>query len=123
MSNVFKDQSTFMKACGQSVTGNVEQFELYYKLIREEVDELQIAVDENNNVEKLDALIDILVVTVGAIHSLGADGEGAWKEVMRSNFSKIDKETGMVRKREDGKILKPINFSSPILTPFLKKHK
>ena len=52
---------------------------------------------------------------------MGADGEGAWKEVMRSNFSKIDKETGMVRKREDGKVLKPITYSPPNLVPFVTK--
>ena len=52
---------------------------------------------------------------------MGADAEGAWKEVMRSNLSKIDKETGMVRKREDGKVLKPIDYSPPDLALFVKK--
>jgi predicted HAD superfamily Cof-like phosphohydrolase len=69
----------------------------------------------------LDALIDILVVTVGAIHSMGADAEGAWKEVMQTNFAKIDKDTGKVRKREDGKVLKPTGWTPPNLKPFLEK--
>jgi alanine racemase len=68
---------------------------------------------------ELDALIDILVVTIGAIHSMGADAEGAWKEVMSTNFAKIDKETGKVRKREDGKVLKPTGWVPPNLEPFL----
>jgi len=72
-------------------------------------------------VEQLDALIDILVVTVGAIHSMGADGEEAWKEVMSTNFAKIDRETGKVRKREDGKVLKPVGWTPPNLEPFLSK--
>jgi predicted HAD superfamily Cof-like phosphohydrolase len=63
-----------------------------------------------------------MVVTVGAIHSAGFDGEGGWKEVMRSNFDKIDKETGMVRKREDGKVLKPVGWSAPDLRSFVKKN-
>ena len=84
-------------------------------------DELKEAIANNDKVEMLDALIDILVVTIGAIHSMGADGEGAWKEVMRSNFSKIDKDTGMVRKREDGKVLKPVDYSPPELAVFVKK--
>ena len=120
--NVFRDQEKFMKACDQTVDqNNYDQFDLYLKLIREEADELQTAVDSNDKIEQLDALIDILVVTVGAIHSMGADAEGAWKEVMRTNFAKIDKETGKVRKREDGKVLKPVGWTPPELAPFLKK--
>jgi predicted HAD superfamily Cof-like phosphohydrolase len=119
MSNVFRDQEKFMRACGQSVgEPNQSQYTLYKSLITEEFNELQ---DADNLVDELDALIDIMVVTIGALHSGGYDAEGAWKEVMRSNFSKIDKETGMVRKREDGKILKPITYSPPNLTPFITK--
>jgi len=118
MSNVFKDQSNFMRACDQSVTVmNEPQYAMYKNLIEEEFKELQDAFDME---AELDALIDILVVTIGAIHSAGFDGEGAWKEVMRSNFSKVS-DDGKVRKREDGKILKPIGYSPPDLTPFLRK--
>jgi predicted HAD superfamily Cof-like phosphohydrolase len=122
MPNVFKDQATFMRACDQTVGEfNVAQFNLYTKLIEEEFKELKVAVDNVDELETLDALIDILVVTVGAIHSMGADAEGAWREVMRSNLSKIDRDTGKVRKREDGKVLKPVNYSPPDLKPFLIK--
>jgi predicted HAD superfamily Cof-like phosphohydrolase len=111
-----------MRACDQSTDSyNKDQFKLYTDLIEEEVNELFVAVRDDNNVEKLDALVDILVVTIGAIHSMGADGEGAWKEVMRTNFAKIDKETGKVRKREDGKVLKPVGWTPPELEPYLKK--
>jgi predicted HAD superfamily Cof-like phosphohydrolase len=104
MTNPFRDQAKFMNACGQTVGNrNQDQFDLYLKLIQEEVEELQTAVNNNDRVEQLDALIDILVVTVGAVQSLGVDGEGAWKEVMITNFAKIDSLTGRVRKREDGK--------------------
>lgn len=120
--NPFRDQEKFMQACNQSVDrSNQDQFDLYLKLIAEEADELQQAVDTNDRVEQLDALIDILVVTIGAIHSMGADAEGAWKEVMRSNFAKIDSETGKVRKRDDGKVLKPLGWTPPDLTSFVKK--
>jgi predicted HAD superfamily Cof-like phosphohydrolase len=112
----------FMRACDQTVDhNNQNQFDLYLKLIKEEVDELQTAVDSNDKIEQLDALIDILVVTIGAIHSMGADAEGAWKEVMKTNFAKIDRESGKVRKREDGKVLKPIGWSPPNLKSFLSK--
>lgn len=116
MTNPFRDQEKFMKACDQSVTGDQKQFDMYMDLIDEEYKELKDAPDD---VEVLDALIDILVVTIGAIHSAGWDAEGAWKEVMQTNFAKIDKETGKVRKREDGKILKPLNWQPPNLEPFV----
>ena len=121
--NPFRDQEKFMRACDQSVDGsNESQFKLYVDLIDEEYnDELKLAIANNDQVEVLDALIDILVVTIGALHSMGADGEGAWKEVMKTNFAKIDKDTGKVRKREDGKVLEPLGWTAPVLAPFLKK--
>jgi predicted HAD superfamily Cof-like phosphohydrolase len=122
MSNVFRDQAKFMNACGQTVGNrNQDQFDLYLKLIQEEVSELQTAVDNNDRVEQLDALIDILVVTVGAVQSLGVDAEGAWKEVMSTNFSKIDSLTGRVRKREDGKVLKPTGWQPPQLAKYINR--
>jgi hypothetical protein len=122
MTNPFRDQEKFMKACDQSVGEfNNEQFTLYLNLIKEEYNELFVANNEDDREEMLDALIDILVVTIGAIHSAGFDAEGAWREVMATNFAKIDRETGKVRKREDGKVLKPIGWHPPVLSPFLNK--
>ena len=101
----------------------------FLKLIKEEFDELQVAqgisletgeqVGPVDMVETLDALLDILVVTIGAIHSAGMNGEGGWKEVMNTNFAKVDKETGKVRKREDGKVLKPVGWTAPNLAPYI----
>ena len=117
--NPFRDQEKFMQACGQTTMGeNVEQYKLYYNLIKEEVQELDDSVTHEGD---LDALIDILVVTIGAIHSMGADAEGAWNEVMRTNFAKIDPVTGKVRRREDGKVLKPDGWTPPDLKPFVRK--
>ena len=123
MTNPFRDQEKFMRACDQTVGEfNDAQYKLYRDLIAEEFTELNAAVVQGDHVEQLDALIDILVVTIGAIHSAGFDAEGAWKEVMRTNFAKIDKETGKVRKREDGKVLKPVGWVPPDLKEFVKKN-
>ncbi len=121
ITNPFDDSRKFMKAIGQTTDSwNQSQFELYLDLHEEEYDvELKQAVDNNDNVEILDALIDILVVTIGAINSIGADAEGAWNEVMRTNFAKIDPITGNVRRREDGKVLKPDDWTPPNLKPFV----
>ena len=121
MTNPFRDQEKFMRACDQTVgTFNQDQYNMYLKLVKEEYNELLSAMIDADAVEQLDALIDILVVTIGAIHSAGWDAEGAWKEVMRSNFAKIDTRTGFVNKREDGKVLKPEGWTPPELDQFLQ---
>ena len=122
MTNPFRDQEKFMRACDQTVGEfNETQYKLYLNLMEEEWKELQVALANGDRVEQLDALLDFIVVTTGAIHSAGFDGEGGWKEVMGTNFAKIDKETGKVRKREDGKVLKPIGWVPPNLDPFVKQ--
>lgn len=109
-----------MVSCDQSIDrSNEVQYLMYIGLIKEEVAEFLSAFHKNDQVEELDALIDILVVTIGAIHSMGADAEGAWNEVMRTNFAKINPNTKKVTKREDGKVLKPEGWQPPNLKPYL----
>jgi predicted HAD superfamily Cof-like phosphohydrolase len=123
MTNPFRDQEKFMRACDQTVGEyNEAQYKLYLDLMEEEWKELKEALESGDPVEQLDALLDFIVVTTGAINSMGADGEGGWKEVMSTNFAKIDRETGKVRKREDGKVLKPIGWTPPDLKPFIKRN-
>jgi predicted HAD superfamily Cof-like phosphohydrolase len=122
MTNPFLDQEKFMEACGQTTDrGNMDQFNMYLKLIEEEAEELNQAIIAKDKLEMLDALVDLLVVTIGAIHSMGSDAEGAWNEVMKTNLAKIDPETGKVRKREDGKVLKPEGWQPPDLKKYLSK--
>ena len=122
MTNPFRDQEKFMRACDQHTSAySISQYKMYLSLIDEEHRELREAVEADDLIEQLDALIDILVVTIGAIHSAGFDGEGAWKEVMATNFAKVDRETGRVRKREDGKVLKPQGWTPPDLKGYLTK--
>lgn len=118
--SVFKDQAKFMEAGDQTVGHfNESQFDMYVDLIEEEYNnELKEAISNNDRVEIFDALLDIVVVTIGAMHSLGVDAEGGWDEVMATNFAKIDPETGKCRKREDGKILKPEGWVAPDLAKY-----
>jgi predicted HAD superfamily Cof-like phosphohydrolase len=115
--NPFKDVEHFHAASDQ--VPSADNYKMYLSLIEEEYNELKQAVEANDEIEQLDALIDILVVTIGAIRTGGFNGEGAWREVMSTNFAKIDPETGKVSKREDGKILKPINWTAPDLKPYI----
>ena len=119
MTNVFNDIELFATACDQPASP--ENYKMYLGLIDEEYGELVDAVDADDKVEQLDALVDILVVTMGAIRAAGWDGEAAWREVMDTNFAKIDTTTGKVIKREDGKVLKPEGWKAPELSQFIDK--
>jgi predicted HAD superfamily Cof-like phosphohydrolase len=118
LEQVHEDIERFGTACDQPASE--ANYKMYLSLIDEEVAELEEAVMANDRVEQLDALVDILVVTMGAIRAGGFDGEGAWKEVMDTNFAKIDPDTGKVRKREDGKVLKPEGWKAPELAQFVR---
>jgi predicted HAD superfamily Cof-like phosphohydrolase len=118
-SDVINDQKVFMVACGQTVSVyNADQFALYKTLIAEETKEFEESVEFENTIKEL---LDILVVTLGALHSTGIDVNGVWSEVVRSNMSKVDPITNKVIRREDGKILKGINYSPPDFSPYISQ--
>jgi predicted HAD superfamily Cof-like phosphohydrolase len=51
----------------------------------------------------------------------GYDVAGAWDEVLKSNMAKVDPVTRKVKRREDGKILKPEGWKPPDLSKFTTK--
>ena len=125
MSKVFTDVTVFLKAVGQETPAVPQQMvsdqaELYKKLIKEEVDEFWEAEAVSDDVEQIDACFDMIWVIVGYMKSRGWDCEGIWDEGAMSNLSKIDPTTGSVRRREDGKILKPEGWKPPDFTRFTK---
>ncbi len=83
-------------------------------LIEEELDELILAIDNQDMVEVADALTDLLYVVYGAGHAFGIDLDECFKEVHRSNLSKLGEDFKPI-KREDGKVLKPDTYSPPDL--------
>jgi predicted HAD superfamily Cof-like phosphohydrolase len=111
------DVMVFQKACDQNPSQ--ENANLYRNLIVEEFWEFQQAIKDNDEVEQLDACMDMIWVILGYCHMKGYKVEAAWNEVARSNLSKIDKQTGKVIKREDGKVLKPENWQPPNLKSFI----
>jgi len=118
MSNVFNDQAVFMLASGQTVGKyNPEQLYLYTELIKEESNEFFDSTEFTNTLKEL---ADILVVTLGALQSTGVDPEEIWNEVVKSNMSKINPETGLVNRREDGKILKGESYIAPDFSKFAR---
>ena len=91
---------------------------LRINLIEEELDELQLAVDNQDMVEVADALTDLLYVVYGAGHAFGIDLDECFHEVHRSNLSKLGTDFKPI-KREDGKVLKPDTYSPPDLKAVL----
>ena len=87
-------------------------------LIEEELDEFTYALDNKNLIEVADALTDLLYVVYGAGHAFGIDLDECFKEVHRSNLSKLGPDFKPI-KREDGKVLKPDTYSPPDLKTVL----
>ena len=69
------------------------------------------------HIELLDSLCDQIVTATGVAYMMGFDIEGALKEVIRSNNSKM--VDGKFEFDDNGKIMKPESYSKPDLTPFI----
>ena len=76
-------------------------------------------LNKSDHIELLDALCDQIVTATGVAYMMGFDIEGALKEVIRSNNSKM--VNGKFEFDDNGKIAKPDSYSEPDLTPFLNK--
>ena len=114
MSKCFTDVRVFMTAAGHSIHGpNPKQTDLYEKLITEEYTEFCESIQQKDEIEQADACFDMIWVIIGFMLSKGWNLENVWEEGAISNLNKIDKETGMVLKREDGKVLKPKGWEPP----------
>jgi predicted HAD superfamily Cof-like phosphohydrolase len=87
---------------------------LRMNLICEEVQELKEAFDGNNVVAIAKELADLLYVVYGAAVSSGIDMAPVFREVHRSNMSKVGGY-----KREDGKWVKPATYSPALIEPIL----
>ena len=123
MSN-FDDVKTFMKTFGQEVKIKAEFPEekivkLRYNLIKEELNELQNAIKTKDLKEIADALTDILYVTYGAGHAYGIDLDKCFKEVQKSNMSKLGKD-GKPIYNEKGKVMKGSKYFEPNLKQFIE---
>ena len=122
MSN-FNKVKTFMETFGQEVktkpsfsTDKINS--LRYDLIKEELEELKVAMENRDLLEVADALTDILYVTYGAGHAFGIDLDKCFEEVQNSNMSKLG-EDGKPIYNESGKVIKGAKYFKPDLTKFV----
>ncbi len=115
----YEEVSEMMVAChGDEHMGSkvMENCARGYKKFRPELASL---VQPENKIELLDALCDQIVTATGVAYMMGFDIEGALKEVIRSNNSKMVK--GKFEFDDNGKIMKPESYSEPDLAPFVKQ--
>ena len=123
MSN-FEDVRKFMKIYKQEIKTKPmfpedKVVQLRYNLIKEELDELQKAIDQKNLIEVADSLTDILYVTYGAGHAFGIDLDKCFTEVQQSNLSKLG-DDGEPIYNEHGKVMKGPNYFKPNLKQFIE---
>lgn len=102
---------------------NESRWTLQRDLLIEEVEEYDEACREGNLVEVADALGDIMYLLIGAVteHGLQECIREIMDEIQRSNMSKVQMD-GTVLKREDGKVIKPVNFSKPDIRRIIQNH-
>ena len=116
MSNFFKVKE-FMQKFKQEVKSkpsfpDESIIKLRINLIKEELLELEEALNEKNIEETADALTDILYVTYGAGHAFGIDLDKCFDEVQKSNMSKLD-EFGNPIYNDQGKVMKGPSYFKP----------
>ena len=104
MSN-FDNVKQWMRAAGQDVPSSPTPLDdrtdhLRKKLINEEYIEYLAA---ETQAEQVKELVDLLVVTYGALAAMGVDGDTVFDRVMDNNWEKLDRK----EVREDGKIIVP----------------
>ena len=119
----FESVRKFMETFGQEIKvkagfPNEKITSLRYALIKEELEELQEAIENNDIKEVADALTDILYVTYGAGHAFVINLDYCFKEVQSSNMSKLGLD-GKPIYNDKGKVMKGPNYFKPDLTKFV----
>ena len=119
----FESVKKFMQTFGQEVRTkasfpNDKIISLRVDLIREELSELEEAIEKKDIKEVADALTDILYVTYGAGHAFGINLDKCFEEVQNSNMSKLGSD-GKPIYNEHGKVMKGPNYFKPNLNKFV----
>lgn len=130
------DQKRMMQAFGQSTAErNPKQAGLYLRMMVEELAETLVAANpseakaintfakmlsyycvvapDHDLVEMFDGAVDLHVVTLGFGVAMDLPMAEGWDAVLDTNLVKVDPTTGLVRRRADGKVLKPEGWVPP----------
>jgi predicted HAD superfamily Cof-like phosphohydrolase len=123
---VIKDVAAFHRATDTPVLDkpqiiSADRMGLRWRLIDEEVNtELVAAMAAKSLPDIADAIADSIYVLVGTALEYGIPLDRVWNAVQAANMAKVDPVTGLVRKRTDGKILKPDGWLPPDIAGILQ---
>lgn len=142
MSKLMRDVILFHEACDvpihhSPVIPPAERIKLRRMLLDEESSETSEAMFELEQIldetlqatpdridvlmaEVADGLADTIYVAIGAALEFGIPLTEVWSRVQAANMAKVDANTGKVRRREDGKVLKPDGWKEPDILGALK---
>ena len=92
------------------------------ELIKEELGELEVAVNSDDEVEILDAVADIMFTLYGLVAKAGLDKfvDEAFYEVVRSNWTKHVENPVY---DENGKVGKPDTYRPPRIKEIIERHR
>lgn len=127
MINILSHVAAFHTACDVPILSvpavpPEDRVRLRVSLVDEEVNkELLPAMRSGNLVEIADAMADAIYVIAGSALEYGIPLYDVWAAVQTANMAKVDPATGRVRKREDGKVLKPEGWTPPDVEGILRK--
>lgn len=119
MKQAVQDVADFHRACGVPIPESpefpaIDRINLRFELISEEVvGELLKAIVRRDMVATADGIADSIYVLVGTALEFGIPLERVWDAVQAANMAKVDPVTGLVRRRADGKVLKPDGWLPP----------
>lgn len=102
----FKGTSTILQDLGNDIKAGVHD-ERVFRAFRSYEDSIKL----------LDADMDLIWVTAGAANAQWCDSEGAWEELVKSNYSKF--KDGQAIKDKNGKIVKPDTYIAPDFSKFI----
>ena len=119
----FESVRKFMQTFGQEVRTKAsfpkdKITKLRIDLIKEELSELEEAIEKQDIKEVADALTDILYVTYGAGHAFGINLDKCFKEVQSSNMRNLGSD-GKTIYNEQGKVMKGPDYFKPDLNKFV----
>lgn len=124
MKNAFADVLRFHQACDVPFHATPqfppeERRKLRDDLIDEEYKEYKVAREANDLPGLADAIGDLIYVLIGTALEHGIPLPEVWAAIQNANMAKVDPATGKVRRREDGKILKPEGWTAPDILAIL----
>ena len=117
--------AAFMDLAGQPMHDapalpSEDRRQLRRDLLAEEFREYCEAESADDMTEIADALGDMMVIIAGTALEYGIPLDEVLIEIMRSNHDKFP--DGIVRRRDDGKILKPEGWTPPDVEGVLERH-